>query len=141
MVSDVDDGYFSARTLGCEISGNPLDPLEPIMNASRRTTRTRIWTSSTRLPPGGAPAFPQRRKCEPYIIHPLAVSQILADLGMGPLVVAAGLLHDGGGHRLHAGGVPRHSATVTGLVDGVTKLSKMEYAIRRRPRPSAMGWR
>ncbi len=28
MVSDVDDGYFSARTLGCEISGNPLDPLE-----------------------------------------------------------------------------------------------------------------
>ena len=35
MVSDVDDGYFSARTLGCEISGNPLDPLEPIMNACK----------------------------------------------------------------------------------------------------------
>ena len=35
-----------------------------------------------------------RRSGEPYIIHPLAVAQILADLGMGPLVVAAGLLHD-----------------------------------------------
>ena len=47
------------------------------------------------LPARRHPAFVARRKSgEPYIIHPLAVAQILADLGMGPLVVAAGLLHD-----------------------------------------------
>ena len=122
MVSDVDDGYFSARTLGCEISGNPLDPLEPIMNACKAhhpdedmDILNRAYRRAVRQ------HSPQRRKSgEPYIIHPLAVSQILADLGMGPLVVAAGLLHD---TECRA----EFGDTVTGLVDGVTKLSKMEY--------------
>src|SRR3954447_2051413 len=31
---------------------------------------------------------------EPYITHPLAVAQILADLGVGPRAIAAALLHD-----------------------------------------------
>ena len=73
---------------------------------------------------------PQRRKSgEPYIIHPLAVSQILADLGMGPLVVAAGLLHDTVEDTDYTLEECRaeFGDTVTGLVDGVTKLSKMEY--------------
>ena len=72
----------------------------------------------------------QRRKSgEPYIIHPLAVAQILADLGMGPLVVAAGLLHDTVEDTDYTLDECRaeFGDTVTGLVDGVTKLSKMEY--------------
>ena len=71
----------------------------------------------------------QRRKSgEPYIIHPLAVAQI-ADLGMGPLVVAAGLLHDTVEDTDYTLDECRaeFGDTVTGLVDGVTKLSKMEY--------------
>ena len=131
MVSDVDDGYFSARTLGCEISGNPLDPLEPIMNACKAhhpdedmDILNRAYRRAVRQ------HFPQRRKSgEPYIIHPLAVSQILADLGMGPLVVAAGLLHDTVEDTDYTLEECRaeFGDTVTGLVDGVTKLSKMEY--------------
>ena len=95
-MSDTDHEVRSARMLGCEISTNPLDPLEPIlkmceyhhpdedMSILARAYRRAVTQHSS-----------QRRKSgEPYIIHPLAVAQILADLGMGPLVVAAGLLHD-----------------------------------------------
>lgn len=131
MVSDVDDGYFSARTLGCEISGNPLDPLEPIMNACKAHHPDEdmdILNCAYRR--AVRQHSPQRRKSgEPYIIHPLAVSQILADLGMGPLVVAAGLLHDTVEDTDYTLEECRaeFGDTVTGLVDGVTKLSKMEY--------------
>ena len=54
---------------------------------------------------------------------------ILADLGMGPLVVAAGLLHDTVEDTDYTLEECRaeFGDTVTGLVDGVTKLSKMEY--------------
>ena len=97
-MGDMEHEVHSARMLGCEISTNPLDPLEPIlrmceshhpdedMDILARAYRRAVKQHST-----------QRRKSgEPYIIHPLAVAQILADLGMGPLVVAAGLLHDTG---------------------------------------------
>ena len=36
----------------------------------------------------------KRKSGEPYITHPLAVAQILADLGIGSKTVAAALLHD-----------------------------------------------
>lgn len=55
--------------------------------------------------------------------------RFLADLGMGPLVVAAGLLHDTVEDTDYTLDECRaeFGDTVTGLVDGVTKLSKMEY--------------
>ncbi|RSX54151.1 (p)ppGpp synthetase [Bifidobacterium goeldii] len=130
MVDDEAE-HNAARMLGCEISGDPLNPLRPIMQACQshhpgedmsileRAYRRAVIQHST-----------QRRKSgEPYIIHPLAVAQILADLGMGPLVVAAGLLHDTVEDTDYTLDECRaeFGDTVTGLVDGVTKLSKMEY--------------
>ncbi len=41
-----------------------------------------------------AHAAQKRQSGEPYITHPLAVAQILADLGLGPRAIAAALLHD-----------------------------------------------
>ncbi|MBN9170199.1 MAG: bifunctional (p)ppGpp synthetase/guanosine-3',5'-bis(diphosphate) 3'-pyrophosphohydrolase, partial [Microbacterium sp.] len=41
-----------------------------------------------------AHAGQKRQSGEPYITHPLAVAQILADLGLGPKAIAAALLHD-----------------------------------------------
>ena len=123
--------HNAARMLGCEISDDPLNPLLPIMQACRnhhpdedlsileRAYRRAVIQHSS-----------QRRKSgETYIIHPLAVAQILADLGMGPLVVAAGLLHDTVEDTDYTLDECRaeFGDTVTGLVDGVTKLSKMEY--------------
>ena len=36
----------------------------------------------------------KRASGEPYITHPLAVTLILAELGIGPITLAAALLHD-----------------------------------------------
>ena len=41
-----------------------------------------------------AHAQQKRQSGEPYITHPLAVAQILAELGLGPRAIAAALLHD-----------------------------------------------
>ena len=70
------------------------------------------------------------------------MAQILADLGMGPLVVAAGLLHDTVEDTDYTLDECRaeFGDTVTGLVDGVTKLSKMDTAIPpRRDHPQNGG--
>ena len=130
-MGDVEREVHSARMLGCEISTNPLDPLEPILKMCEYhhpdediSILERAYERAVKQHSS------QRRKSgEPYIIHPLAVAQILADLGMGPLVVAAGLLHDTVEDTDYTLDECRaeFGDTVTGLVDGVTKLSKMEY--------------
>ena len=129
-MSEIDGEQYAARKLGCEISADPLNPLEPIKQVCKahhpgedlsildRAYQRAVIQHSV-----------QRRKSgEPYIIHPLAVSQILADLGMGPIVVAAGLLHDTVEDTDYTLDQCRaeFGDTVAGLVDGVTKLSQLE---------------
>lgn len=129
-MAEIDGEQYAARKLGCEISADPLSPLDPIKKVCKshhpdedlsildRAYRRAVIQHSA-----------QRRKSgEPYIIHPLAVSQILADLGMGPIVVAAGLLHDTVEDTDYTLDQCRaeFGDTVAGLVDGVTKLSQLE---------------
>lgn len=130
-MADAEHGMQPANMLGCEISENPLDPLLPILSICRQhhpdedmEILSRAYARAVRQHSS------QRRKSgEPYIIHPIAVAQILADLGMGPLVVAAGLLHDTVEDTDYTLDECRaeFGDTVTGLVDGVTKLTKMDY--------------
>jgi GTP diphosphokinase / guanosine-3',5'-bis(diphosphate) 3'-diphosphatase len=76
-----------------------------------------------------AHAGQKRQSGEPYITHPLAVAQILADLGLGPKAIAAALLHD----TVEDTGYPLAELSaefgdeVAMLVDGVTKLDKVKY--------------
>jgi len=64
----------------------------------------------------------------PYIQHPLSVALLLADIGMGPDTIAAGLLHD----VVEDTGIGLDELATTfnpdiaALVDGVTKLEQME---------------
>jgi guanosine-3',5'-bis(diphosphate) 3'-pyrophosphohydrolase len=71
----------------------------------------------------------KRQSGEPYITHPVAVAQILADLGLGPKAIAAALLHDTVEDTAY--GLDQLSAEfgdeVAMLVDGVTKLDKVKY--------------
>jgi GTP pyrophosphokinase len=70
-----------------------------------------------------------RKSGDPYITHPLAVTSILAELGMTPDTLAAALLHD------TVEDTPYSLESLTSdfgdeiamLVDGVTKLDKVTY--------------
>ncbi|RIK33753.1 MAG: (p)ppGpp synthetase [Chloroflexi bacterium] len=77
-----------------------------------------------------AHAGQMRSSGKPYVTHPLATAKILADLYMDGDTIVAGLLHD----------VPEDTAVtleelraqfgddVANLVDGVTKLAKLDFA-------------
>ncbi|QJU53626.1 bifunctional (p)ppGpp synthetase/guanosine-3',5'-bis(diphosphate) 3'-pyrophosphohydrolase [Herbiconiux sp. KACC 21604] len=71
----------------------------------------------------------KRRSGEPYITHPVAVAQILAELGLGSKAVAAALLHDTVEDTEYSLDMLRHDFgdEVAMLVDGVTKLDKVKY--------------
>src|SRR5581483_10600149 len=73
-----------------------------------------------------------RASGEPYLVHPLEVALVLAQMKMDPVAVAAGLLHDS---------VEDTSVTVVDIrkefgeqvahiVEGVTKISAIDFASR-----------
>ena len=73
-----------------------------------------------------------RASGEPYLVHPLGVAIVLAEMRMDPIAVAAGLLHDS---------VEDTSVTIVDIrkefgeqvahiVEGVTKISQIDFASR-----------
>ena len=73
-----------------------------------------------------------RASGEPYIIHPLEVCQILADLKMDSTAIAAGLLHDAveDTNVTSPEIAKRFNDQVAHIVEGVTKLDKIKFANR-----------
>ncbi len=70
-----------------------------------------------------------RKSGDAYITHPLAVTTILAELGMTPSTLAAALLHDTVEDTAYSLGQLEKDfgREVAMLVDGVTKLDKVTY--------------
>ncbi|MEH6515567.1 MAG: bifunctional GTP diphosphokinase/guanosine-3',5'-bis pyrophosphate 3'-pyrophosphohydrolase [Halioglobus sp.] len=70
-----------------------------------------------------------RRSGEPYVTHPLAVAGILAEMHMDHQSLMAAMLHD----VIEDTGIEKSAidrqfgATVADLVDGVSKLTQMEF--------------
>ncbi len=73
-----------------------------------------------------------RASGEPYLVHPLEVALVLAEMKMDPTAIAAGLLHDS---------VEDTSVTIVDIrkefgeqvahiVEGVTKISKIDFATK-----------
>ena len=70
-----------------------------------------------------------RKSGEPYITHPVAVAQILTELGMDLPTIMAALLHDTVEDTSYSIDEIKKEFgdEVTSLVDGVTKLDKLTY--------------
>ena len=70
-----------------------------------------------------------RKSGDPYITHPVAVAQLLADLGIGPAGLAAALLHDTVEDTDYSLTQLKNDFgdEIAMLVDGVTKLDKVKF--------------
>jgi GTP pyrophosphokinase len=75
----------------------------------------------------------QRRKSgENYIIHPVAVASVVAEMGLDDVSIAAALLHD----AVEDTGIElieirnKFGADVAAIVDGVTKLDRVSFATK-----------
>src|SRR5215467_9088610 len=73
-----------------------------------------------------------RASGEPYLIHPLEVALVLAEMKMDPVAVAAGLLHDSvEDTSVTIGDIRKEfGEQVVHIVEGVTKISKIDFATR-----------
>ncbi len=74
----------------------------------------------------------QRASGEPYVLHPLEVAQVLAEIKLDSTAIAAGLLHDA---VEDTPVTSQEIATLFGeqvahIVNGVTKIDKIQFANR-----------
>ncbi len=73
-----------------------------------------------------------RASGEPYIVHPLEVAEVLAEMKMDSTAIAAGLLHDSvedtpaTNEEIRA----KFGDQVAHIVEGVTKIDKIQFANR-----------
>jgi GTP diphosphokinase / guanosine-3',5'-bis(diphosphate) 3'-diphosphatase len=109
-----------------------LDSL-PELNASDRDLIDRAYRTAER-----AHAGQLRKSGEPYITHPVAVAQILADMKLDAEAIAAALMHDVAEDTATTIDVLREEFgnTVALLVDGVTKLEKLPIPTNE-PKPKS----
>ncbi|SFL25106.1 RelA/SpoT family protein [Lysobacter sp. cf310] len=74
-----------------------------------------------------------RKSGEPYITHPVAVAKVLADQGLDVETLIAAILHDTieDTPLTREGLATEFGETVAELVDGVTKLDKLQFRDRQ----------
>jgi len=71
-----------------------------------------------------------RKSGEPYLVHPLEVANILAELKLDPVCVATGLLHDiVEDTKTSVASIEEYfGPEIAHLVDGLTKISELDHA-------------
>ena len=72
----------------------------------------------------------KRKDGSPYIIHPLAVAEIIAEIGLDTDAILGAVLHDclEDTDSTHDEITRQFNPTVAALVEGVTKLTRVEYS-------------
>ncbi len=120
----------TAYTADASASQLPL-PMQNILNrlAANSTEAEQSMVRKAYAYAAAAHAGQKRLSGEPYLSHPLAVAEILAEIGFDAHAVAAGLLHD----TVEDTKVTLEEVDaefgeqVADIVDGVTKISMMTF--------------
>jgi GTP pyrophosphokinase len=118
-----------ARLGGSKATPPPeLEPLLKTLRANHPKSDTRLVVRAYEIAER-CHRGQMRRSGDPYISHPLAVANIVAELGMETPTLCAALLHDTvEDTALSLSEVTREFGDeVARLVDGVTKLDKVRY--------------
>lgn len=109
----------------------PPSPIDGVLDTFRRMhprAKTGVIEQAYRVA-DKAHEGQKRKSGEPYITHPIAVAQIIADMGLPDSVIAAALLHD----VVEDTDYPLSQLSeefgeeIASFVDGVTKLDKLTY--------------
>ncbi len=116
-----------------------LDPLLASYRKHHPKASTKRIVDAFRL--GARAHSTQKRKSgEPYITHPVAVATVLADLGLDDITLAAAILHD----AVEDTGitlddlVSQFGAEVAQIVDGVTKLERLQFDSKEAQQAATM---
>ncbi|GAB2613660.1 RelA/SpoT family protein [Novilysobacter erysipheiresistens] len=105
-----------------------LEQATAYLDESQRELLRRAWAVGA-----AAHAGQTRRSGEPYITHPVAVAQVLAEQGLDVETLLAAILHDTieDTPLTRACIAAEFGETVAELVDGVTKLDKLQFRDRQ----------
>src|SRR3954468_11720992 len=118
------------------------DELTPLLSAYRRRHPKAPVTMINRAYETAREAHrhQSRGSGESYINHPLAVARIVADIGLDETSVAAALLHDAvEDTEITIADVQRNfGAEVSAIVDGVTKLDRIQFDSREAQQAATM---
>ena len=120
----------------------PADEVAPLLHAFRDRHPKAPTALITRayLRAADAHRGQARSSGEAYIQHPLAVARIIAELGLDDVTVAAALLHD----TVEDTGMTLDEVTlrfgkdVAAIVDGVTKLDRVQFDSREAQQAATM---
>ncbi|MFM8529727.1 MAG: RelA/SpoT family protein, partial [Ilumatobacteraceae bacterium] len=123
-------------------SGSPSDELSPVIASFRRRHPKSSVTAMTKAFEVARLAHSQqtRKSGEGYINHPIAVAKIVADIGLDETTVAAALLHDAVEDTdITVADVEREfGAEVAAIVDGVTKLERIQFDSKEAQQAATM---
>ncbi len=120
----------------------PIEELAPLLTAYRRRHPKESVALVNRAYESARVAHinQQRSSGEAYINHPIAVARIVADIGLDDISLAAALLHDAvEDTEITLEDVQRDfGPEVAALVDGVTKLERLQFDSREAQQAATM---
>ena len=133
------DRVLPWRRQHVEVANSELTPL--LASYRRRHPKSPVSTISRAYRVAAEAHQSQMRSSgESYINHPLAVAQIVADIGLDEVSVTAALLHDAvEDTEITVADVERDfGSEVAAIVDGVTKLERIRFDSREEQQAASM---
>ncbi len=132
----------ATRVLPWRRTATPAEELAPLLAAfkSRHPKAPTTLIARAYTEAANAHAGQLRASGEPYVSHPVAVATVVAQLGLDEVSIVAALLHDAVEDTALALDDIRgpFGPEVADLVDGLTKLDRLEFATKEAQQAASM---